>query len=74
MIKSVQLFLDGDEEEEDINFDEDELDINNDEEEEKLTLAMLARLLELRYFITEIENCHADVKISEIQSIGILDM
>ncbi len=32
MIKSVQLFLEGDKEEEDIDFDE--LDINNDEDEE----------------------------------------
>ncbi|XP_045035871.1 uncharacterized protein LOC123476926 [Daphnia magna] len=128
MIKSVQLFLDGDEEEEDIDFDE--LNINNDEEEEELvinelsesirdvvrgfrligkaraamkalknqvfmvsirrsklkktildgktrwnsTLAMLARLLELREFITEIENSHADLKISEIQRIGIQEI
>ncbi|XP_045027166.1 uncharacterized protein LOC123470679 [Daphnia magna] len=89
MIKSVQLFLDGDEGKEDIDFDE--LDINNDEEKEELvinelsecirdvvrgfrwnpTLAMLARLLELRDFITETENSRADFKISEIQWIGI---
>ncbi|KAK4021453.1 hypothetical protein OUZ56_003369 [Daphnia magna] len=126
MIKSVQLFLDGDEGKEDIDFDE--LDINNDEEKEELvinelsesirdvvrgfrcaehplqiavldelklksvnrliakaraamkplknpvwnpTLAMLARLLELRDFITETENSRADLKISEIQWIGI---
>ncbi|XP_045030413.1 uncharacterized protein LOC123472613 [Daphnia magna] len=149
MIKSVQLFLDGDEEEEDIDFDE--LNRNNDEEEEELvinelsesirdvvrgflcaahtlqlavldvlklksvdrligkaraamkalknqvfmvsirrsklkkpildgktrwnsTLAMLARLLELREFITEIENSHADLKISEIQWVGIQEI
>ncbi|KZR97049.1 Zinc finger BED domain-containing-like protein [Daphnia magna] len=89
MIKSVQLFLDGDEGKEDIDFDE--LDKNNDEEKEELvinelsesicdivrgfrwnpTLVMLARLLELRDFITETENSRADLKISEIQWMGI---
>ncbi|KZR96499.1 Uncharacterized protein APZ42_009129, partial [Daphnia magna] len=40
MIKSVQLFLDGDEGKEDIDFDE--LDINNDEEKEELVINELS--------------------------------
>ncbi|KZR98395.1 Zinc finger BED domain-containing-like protein, partial [Daphnia magna] len=40
MIKSVQLFLDGDEEEKDIDFDE--LNINNDEEEKELVINELS--------------------------------
>lgn len=35
---------------------------------------MLARLLELRNFITEIENSLADLKISEIQWIAIQEI
>lgn len=37
-------------------------------------MAMLARLLELRDFITEIENSHPDLKISEIQWTGIQEI